>query len=209
MKSLQLTTTALIILALSLYILYLTQCRIPRLARTCPPQEIKVLRDTQYLEDTSKPKTKKIYLPGDTIPARIIKGKDSLIFVPFQVVKEVPAKVDTQAIINNYYSMRVQEDSFKTADVTVRTTDTVHQNQIIGRLWNVQIITKTPKQKRQFYIGGEGFTSLFMNKGLSKEVISAGQLGLGYINRQGDHLKISLMRSAGRWHQGAGFYHTF
>lgn len=209
MKRLQLTTTvptALLILAL-LYILYLTQCNPPR---PCPP----VAMIEANTKGSSKPKTDTVYRPGDTIRISklvTIKGKDSIVFVPFQIVKTIPAIVDTQAVVNAFFAMRIQSDSFKTPDVTIQVTDTVEQNQITGRLWNVQVVSKTPvqKQSRQFYFGGGGYTSLFMNKGLTTEAISAGHIDIGYINRKGQHLKLDLMRSAGRWHQGISFYHTF
>jgi hypothetical protein len=208
MKNLQLSATAILLILAVIYILYLTQCNSPR---PCPPVA-KFIIDTQAILATSQPKIDTIYQPGDTIyRSRLVsvRGKDSMIFVPVQVVKQIPAVVDTQAILKDYYSLVIQRDSLQTEDVKVYVTDTVNQNRITGRAWNVTILKKIQKPKRQFYIGGEGYTSTFMNKGLSTELVSAASFGVGYINRQGEHFKIGLMRTGGRWHQGIGFYHTF
>lgn len=195
-----------VIVALVLYILYLTQCKGPA---PCP--EIPEVRiDTQYIY--SEPAVDTIYQPGDTVYRKVkatIPGKDSIVFV--EVIKPVPATIDTQAIIEDFYSKIIQVDSMKTEGVTVHTIDTLYKNRIIGRYWSVvqtRVIPK-PTVKRQFYFGGGFHTSLFLNKGLPTEAISAGHIDLGYINRKGQHLKIDLMRSGGRWHEGLSFYHTF
>lgn len=217
MKITQFTTTAFIIAGLLIYILYLTQCKG---AKPCPPAKTKVVVDTSSTKVSTKPPPGDVYQPGDTILITkkiIVKGKDSLIFVEVEIVKEIPQQVDTQAIIQAYYSKRVQKDSIITKDqfgkpsIKVHTTDTVYHNQIIGRVWDIQDINKTEVllPKAQFYIGGGGYTSVFMNKGISPELISAAHLDFGYINKKGQHLKIDLMRSAGKWHQGLSIYHTF
>lgn len=208
MKSLQQSSTAILLVFALIYILYLTQCRS---SEPCPPVSQYTV-DTQSVISSSTPKTDTIYMPGDTIyKSRLItmKGKDSLIFVPYKVIERIPAIVDTQAIIRDYYSVVIQTDSIETSDVKVGVTDTVNRNRITGRKWDITILNKKQKPKRQFYIGGEGYTSTLMNKGLPTELVSAASIGLGYINRKGEHLKIGLMRTGGRWHQGIGFYHTF
>ena len=49
-------------------------------------------------------------------------------------VREVPAAVDTAAILSAYYTERIISDSFHLRDVaTVRITDTLFANAIIGR----------------------------------------------------------------------------
>lgn len=49
-------------------------------------------------------------------------------------VREVPAAVDTAAILSAYYTERILSDSFHLRDVaTVRITDTLFANDIIGR----------------------------------------------------------------------------
>jgi len=49
-------------------------------------------------------------------------------------VREVPADVDTAAIISSYFTARTLTDSFRLRDMaTVRITDTLFQNDIIGR----------------------------------------------------------------------------
>lgn len=208
MKNIQLSAMALLFILAVIYILYLTQCNS---SRPCPPVSQYTV-DTQSTTSSSIPKTDTIYKPGDTIYRTklvSVKGKDSLVFVPYKVVEKIPVTIDTQAILEDYHSMIIQDDSLITQDVRVSITDTVTHNRIIGRTWNATIIKKIPKIKRQFYMGGEGYTSMFMNKGQPTELVSAASIGLGYINRQGEHFKIGLMRSGGRWHQGIGFYHTF
>lgn len=205
MKNIQLSTTTLALVMALIYILYLTQCN-----RSEPCPVTAVIPDTSEIQVSSQPKTDTVYLPGQTITKKVpVKGKDSFIYVPVEVVKPIPVKVDTQAILQDYYSVRIQSDSLITSDVRVSITDTVYQNRIVGRMWNAFIIKKAPiKKKRYFYMGGEGFTSAFMNK-MPGELISAASIGAGYINRKGEHIKISLMRANGYWHQGIGFYHTF
>lgn len=49
-------------------------------------------------------------------------------------VREVPAAVDTAAILSAYYTARTLSDTFHLRDVaTVRITDTLLQNDIVGR----------------------------------------------------------------------------
>lgn len=217
MKNLQFTTTAFVIASLLIYILYLTQCKG---AKPCPPAKTKIVADTSQNKISTTPSPGVVYRPGEIIyvPTKIpVRGKDSLIFVPVDVVREIPQKVDTQAIIIAYYSKRIQQDSMTTKDesgnlrVKVHITDTVYQNKIVGRLWDIQEVQKSeiPLPKAQFYIGGGGYTSTFMNKQQTTDLISAAHIDFGYINRKGQHLKIDLMRLGGKWHQGLSIYHTF
>lgn len=54
--------------------------------------------------------------------------------VVWEEVREVPADVDTAAIISRYFTARTLKDSFRLRDMaTVRITDTLLQNDIIGR----------------------------------------------------------------------------
>src|ERR1044072_2600105 len=193
-----------VIVALVLYILYLTQCKGPA---PCPQVQSRV--DTQYINVYSSPAVDTIYLPGDTVYRKVrVPGKDSMIFV--EIVRSVPAKVDTQAILQDYYSLIIQTDSIKIPNGSVHTIDTVTKNRIVGRKLDVVMApAHDPSYSRQFYFGGGFHTSLFLNKGLSSEAISAGHIDVGYINRKGQHLKIDLMRTGGRWHEGLSFYHTF
>jgi hypothetical protein len=204
MKLSSLSISTGVIIALVIYILYLTQCNRPA---PCPEGR-RIRIDTEYITITSQPKIDTLYRPGDTIRIPGKKRKDSLIFV--EIVKPIPQKVDTQAIIQDYYSMVIQRDSLKNKDVSIYTTDTVTKNRIVGRRWDVQLVTKTivPKS-HEFYFGGGFHTSLFLNKGVATEAISSGHIDFGYINAKRQHLKIDLMRTAGRWHEGLSFYHTF
>lgn len=197
-----------VILCLICYILYLTQCN----PCDCPIKEGKVVQ--QPIVTTTQPKTDTVFRPGDTIrilvkiPTRV-KGKDSIVFVEKEVVKQVPARIDTQAILQDYYSKVIQMDSLRTPDVVIHTVDTTYKNRVIGRWWSVQQIKTQPKVKRKFYFGGELYSSMFMNGARPTQAISAGKFGLGYINRKEEHFTLGLMRSGGLWHQGIGFYHTF
>lgn len=195
-----------VIILLVCYTIYLRECSRPA---PCPDGD-RIRIDTEYITVSSQPITDTIYQPGDTIYKTVkttIPGKDSIVFV--EIVKPVPAKIDTQAVIQAYYAMVIQQDSLKTDDLKIRITDTITKNRIVGRRWDVAQTKSTPRIKRQFYFGGGFHTSLFMNKGLSSEAISTGHIDLGYINRKGQHMKLDLMRTGGRWHQGISFYHTF
>lgn len=101
-----------------------------------------------------------VYVPKDTIVYRPGKTiwKDKPVYI------DVPANVDTTAILKDYYSTIVYKDTLKLNEdmgyVTV--TDTVSKNAIIGRLWNAKLkqkvinnttIVKEPARV-QLYIGG-------------------------------------------------------
>jgi hypothetical protein len=209
-----------VIIALVIYILYLTQCKGPA---PCPEgRGIRVDTVTRVFHDTTKPKTVTIYRPGDTIwkdglppeHLRALRNNFTMVHDTFEIVKEIPTMIDTQAVIQDYYSKIIQKDSIRYTDgkvrIKVKITDTVYQNRIIGRWWALEYSPPESLQKKaQFYFGGGFHTSLFLNKGLSSQTISAGHVDLGYINKKGQHLKLDLMRTGGLWHEGISFYHTF
>ena len=60
-----------------------------------------------------------VYLPGPVITKEIP--------VP------VPAKVDTAAILAQYFTKRIYDDTLQTQFVTMHLTDTVYQNTLLGR----------------------------------------------------------------------------
>ena len=60
-------------------------------------------------------------------------------------VREVPRTVDTAAIVQQYYTARVLSDTFHLRDMaTVRITDTVFQNDIVGRTIDYDLATLEP-----------------------------------------------------------------
>lgn len=147
-----------------------------------PYEVIKHEIDTLYLT-----KTKTKYLPGDSI------------YVETVVEKEVPVytymKVDTAAILKQYYSKYVYKDTLKLDDKLgyVSVTDTVTQNKITSRNWKydirerVLVDTKIVKElpKREYYVGaGAGFnkSDIFHN-------VSAGFL---YKSKRNDIYQLSL-----------------
>lgn len=80
--------------------------------RTEPPA-VEVRIDTVWVCDT-------ILTPGPVVVR--------------EEVREVPAIVDTAEILQQYFTARVLADTFQLRDVaTVRVTDTLFQNNIIGR----------------------------------------------------------------------------
>lgn len=128
-----------------------------------PHEIIKHEVDTLYLT-----KTKTKYLPGDSI------------YVETVVEKEIPVytymKVDTAAILKEFYSKYVYKDTLKLDDNLgyVAVTDTVTKNKILNRSWNynvrerVLVDTKIVKElpKNELYIGATaGFnkTDIFHN----------------------------------------------
>jgi len=92
------------------------------------------------------------YRPGKVI------YKDAPIYLP------PPTKVDTSAVIKDYYSKIVYKDTLnlKEDGGTIAITDTIFRNKIIGRLWKASIKQKTIHDvtivkelpKTQMYIGG-------------------------------------------------------
>lgn len=88
-------------------------------------------------------------------------GKNIYSETPIYV--EVPAKVDTASILKDYYAKRVYIDTLKLKDDLgyVIVNDTVHQNSLLGRMWNAQVNKTTIKEqiivkelpRNQVYIG--------------------------------------------------------
>lgn len=107
-----------------------------------------------------------VYIPKDTIVYRSGKTiwKDKPVYI------DVPANVDSSAVVRDYYSKIVYKDTLKlNEDIGYITViDTVSQNKIVGRLWNTKLKQKTIHEttivkelpKMQMYIGGTvGFDS--------------------------------------------------
>jgi len=78
---------------------------------------------------------------------RYVKGADIFHETIVERTKEVPTytKVDTQVILRNYQSKIIYKDRLVLENGlgTIDVTDTISQNNIIGRKWNAQIKEKT------------------------------------------------------------------
>lgn len=128
-----------------------------------------------------------------------------------------PIKVDTSAVIKEYYSKIVYRDTLNLNEDggTITVTDTVSQNKIIGRLWKASIkqkvihdvtIVKDPP-KTQIYIGGvAGFDKINIVNFVGPSILLKTKqdhiysLGVGYgVDRQvsvqgGIYWKIKLKK---------------
>jgi len=110
-----------------------------------------------------------------------------------------PTKIDTSAVIKEYYSKIVYRDTLNLNEDggTITVTDTVSQNKIIGRLWKASIkqkvihdvtIVKDPP-KTQIYIGGvAGFDKVNIVNFVGPSILLKTKqdhiysLGVGYSN---------------------------
>ena len=104
--------------------------------------------DTIYITKTST-----VYRPGKKIPYKVLVEKPVYI----------PAKIDTNAVINSYFAKVIYKDTLKIDSVGyIAVTDTLYKNKILGRSWAYKIQQKTIKDytivkdspRNQFYIGG-------------------------------------------------------
>jgi hypothetical protein len=195
-------TAGAIIVGLVIYILYLQQCtKQPK--QSDNPAVLSV--DTQAIlkkyQVVTHPGTDTVYRPGAVIYPDLPKAFE-VDGSKWETVKDIPVKVDTEAIIRDYYSLRIKKDSFITRGARINLTDSVYNNDIIGRQWDVQVysetVTKTVAPAMVYFGGG------FYN---SKTILfSGGHLDLGYINRKGQHFKVDILRMNGQWHKGVTFY---
>lgn len=74
------------------------------------------------------------------------KGKD--IVHEVEVVKEIPANVDTASILKDYYSRVFYSDTFKLKDTLgyITVNDTISKNRVIGRKYYSSINVPTIKE---------------------------------------------------------------
>lgn len=202
------TTTAILIIGLLLYILYLTQCR---QQKPCPQGQIFERVDTQQIINNFKSTWTKptpdtiIKRVVKTVPGKPIPGEPIPIFMDTGRIVYLYKPIDTPALIQDYFSIRVYHDSTSFKHGKVKVTDSISQNQIMARQWEVQdtaqIITKRP---RQIYIGGGGYFNLKKDTTL----VPAVHVDIGYINRKGQHFKLDILRTTKDWQGGVSFYHT-
>lgn len=109
--------------AVLIYIISLQESEIERLRTETPAVEIRM--DTVWVRDT-------IQTSGPVVVR--------------EEVREVPASVDTAAILQRYYTARVLADTFHLRDVaTVFVQDTLFQNDIIGRSVDYELATLIPR----------------------------------------------------------------
>lgn len=108
--------------------------------------------DTIYITKTST-----IYKPGKKISYEVLVEKPIYI----------PAKIDTSAIINAYFSKVIYKDTLKIDSIGyIAVTDTLYKNKILGRSWAYNIQQKIIKDqiivkeapRNQFYVGGSVIT---------------------------------------------------
>lgn len=100
-----------------------------------------------------------LYLPQETI---IIH--DTLPAPPAKIIKvEVPVEIDTLAILQDYYSKYIYNNTYPLDSIgSVTVKDTISQNKIISRSlifdYDIPLIRETvtvqPKPQLQFYLGG-------------------------------------------------------
>lgn len=77
---------------------------------------------------------------------RYKKGKD--IVHEVEVVKEIPANVDTASILKDYYARIFYNDTFKLKDTLgyIAVNDTISKNRIVGRKYYTSINIPTIKE---------------------------------------------------------------
>lgn len=195
------TTAALLILVV--YVLYLTQCR--QSGTTGPSTRIaqvdtnRIIEDFRSSEYVPKPDTT-IRYKVKFVPVHDTTKVPTPVYVDREV--KVPATIDTMTILADYFAKRSYRDSLATKYGRIYVNDTVSQNRIVSRVWQVQfntpIVTRYP---REFTIGGGLYNS-------KVELVSAIRLDLGYKNRQGQEFGISEMRTGGNWNHGVTFHQT-
>jgi hypothetical protein len=84
----------------------------------------------------------------DVIKTKIVTRKGDDIY--YETIKEVqiPTVIDTQALLQNYYSKNVYKDVLVLPDSlgTVSVIDTISQNKILGRTYNASVKQRTIKE---------------------------------------------------------------
>jgi len=156
----------------------------------------------------------------EVVKTKIVTKKGSDIYHETIIEKEVviPAIVDTQALLKDYYSKVLYKDVLVLPDSlgTVSVTDTISQNKILGRTFDAKVKERTIKEtlivkelpKTQVYYGLTGG----FNKADVVSNIGAGlliktkkdkiyQVGVGVANRVTDGTNGTLSP-----YVGAGVY---
>lgn len=86
------------------------------------------------------------------IKSQILYRKGKTIFQEVEVVKEIPADVDTASILRDYYSKVFFKDTFRLEDKLgfIAIDDTISQNRIYGRKFSSTI--NIPAVKETIYV---------------------------------------------------------
>jgi hypothetical protein len=138
----------------------------------------------------------------DIVKTKVVTKKGDDIYHETIVEKEIiiPAKVDTAALLKDYYSKVLYKDVLVLPDSlgTVAVTDTISQNKILGRTFDANVKQRTIKEttivkelpKNQLYFGFSGGfnkTDVVSNIGtgliLKTKKDKLYQLGVGVANR--------------------------
>jgi hypothetical protein len=156
----------------------------------------------------------------EVVKTKVITKKGSDIYHETIVEKEVviPAVVDTQALLKDYYSKVLYKDVLVLPDSlgTVSVTDTISQNKILGRTFDAKVKERTIKEtmivkelpKTQVYYGfNGGFNKTDVVSNIGAGVIvktkkdKIYQVGVGVANRVTDGTNGALSP-----YVGAGVY---
>jgi hypothetical protein len=156
----------------------------------------------------------------EVVKTKVVTKKGEDIYHETIVEKEVviPAIVDTQALLKDYYSKVLYKDVLVLPDSlgTVAVTDTISQNKIMGRTFDAKVKERTIKEtlivkelpKTQVYYGfNGGFNKADVVSNIGAGVIvktkkdKIYQLGAGVANRVTDGTNGTLSP-----YVGAGVY---
>jgi len=146
--------TYIVILILLIVIAYLRGCG------PSNPEETIDINGTSYI--VIKREVDTVYQEVKQVEYR--EGKTIYKEVPIYV--NVPADIDTAAVLNEYYSVNVYKDTLQLDSnlgyITI--TDTIIKNAISGRIWNSNVkyktihetifVTETPKNQYFLGVGG-------------------------------------------------------
>lgn len=152
----------------------------------------------------------------DVIKTKVVTKKGADIY--HETIKEVviPAVVDTQALLHDYFAKNIYKDTLQLPDNlgTVALTDTITQNKILGRTFDAKVKQREIKEtlivkelpKTQVYYGfNGGFNKADVVSNVGAGVIvktkkdKIYQVGVGVANRvtDGSNGKLSPYIGAG------------
>jgi hypothetical protein len=144
----------LIILALVVIVIIQHSCS----STTVSPKEIIKIDGKKYEVVKRESDTIKVEVAHNVYK----KGQDIYHEVPVYI--NVPANVDTAAILKEYYAMRVYKDTLQLKDSLgyVAVTDSISKNILLGRIWDAKVnktvinnkIYLKELPKNQVYFGG-------------------------------------------------------
>lgn len=116
--------------------------------------------------------------------------KDKLIYKKDTV--RLPGKIDTQWVIGDYYTAKFYEDSVTGIDWSVKIKDTIKENSIIGRSYNVNVKHKIIKDS--IFIEKQKFKpSLYIGPNYN---LNSNTVGFGM------NLNLNLININAGWNRG-------